>query len=308
MKHTPTKEERRNARDISYASAAETRFGRMLIRSLENITGRPRLIRMAQGYEHEVAAGRSFWEVMVERYGLHLDVTQGSLDDIPREGPLVVISNHPFGILDGLMLGYMLATTRGDFRILANHVFRKARDLNQVILPISFEPTREAMQTNLETRKTALRYLAAGGCIGIFPGGTVSTSLKATKGRAMDPGWRTFTAKMIAKSGATVLPIYFDGANSRRFQIASHVHPTLRLGLLINEFKARVGRAVEVSVGRPIDPETIAAHSKDPRGMMDFLRETTYQLSPIPLADLSYGYEFEGPRDDDAAGGFRKVY
>lgn len=303
----PTKEERRNARDISYASSAETRLGRVFIRSLENLTGRPRLIRMARGYEHEVAAGRSFWDVMVERYGLHLNLKTGSLNDIPRDGPLVVISNHPFGILDGLMMGYILATTRGDFRILANHVFRKARDLNQVILPISFEGTRAAMQTNLQTRKIALQYLAGGGCVGIFPGGTVSTALRPM-GQPMDPGWRTFTAKMIGKSGATVLPIYFSGTNSRRFQIASHVHPSLRLGLLINEFKTRVGRAVDVSIGAPIPPQEIQKRTSDPKELMHFLRETTYRLSPQPLPDLSYGYEFEDIHSEESAKASRKIY
>ena len=303
-----SRSEAKNARDISYANGAETRLGRAFIRSVENITGRPRLIKMARGYENDVAAGRSFWEVMVERYGLGLDVRSGSLDDIPRRGPLVVISNHPFGILDGLMMGYILAITRGDFRIMANHVFRKARDLNQVILPISFDQTRDAMATNLETRKVALQYLRAGGCVGIFPGGTVSTAVKPMGGRAMDPGWRTFTAKMISKSNASVLPIYFDGVNSRRWQIASHVHPSLRLGLLINEFKTRVGRSVEIAVGKPVPPEELMRHARDPRGMMDFLRETTYRLSPKPLVDLSYGYEFEEAHGGDVAGGFRRIY
>lgn len=144
------------AREISYASSARTRAGRAVIRSLENMTGRLRLIHMARGYDLEVAGGRDFWEVMVERYGLSLEVTGGSLDNIPRQGPLVVIANHPYGILDGLMLGHILARTRGDFRILAHSVFRKAAELDRVILPINFDETREAQETNIETRRLAL--------------------------------------------------------------------------------------------------------------------------------------------------------
>lgn len=280
------------ARDISYASSAQTRAGRGVIRSIENLTGRPKLIRMAAGYEDEVRAGRDFWQVMVERYGLSLDILSGSLSNLPATGPLVVISNHPFGILDGLMLGHILSLTRGDFRILANSVFRKAEDLNRVILPISFDETREAQQTNIETRRTALEYLARGGCIGIFPGGTVSTALKPF-GRPMDPGWRRFTAKLITRSRATVVPVYFDGHNSRLFQVASHLHSTLRLALLISEFKVKVGARVPVVIGQPIPQERIEAFASDPRGLMDFLRAETYRLSPTPIADLSYGFEFE---------------
>ncbi|MEY8840210.1 1-acyl-sn-glycerol-3-phosphate acyltransferase, partial [Cribrihabitans sp. XS_ASV171] len=166
------------ARDISYAHSAATKGGRAMIRIMENTTGRIRLIRRADGYADEVAAGRDFWEVMVERYGLTLDVVGGSLASIPCDRPVILIANHPYGILDGLMMGHILARTRGDFRILAHRVFRNAEDLKRIILPISFDGTKEAQRQNIETRKTALDYLGQGGAIGIFPGGTVSTAAK----------------------------------------------------------------------------------------------------------------------------------
>jgi putative hemolysin len=283
------------AREISYASSATTRAGRAVIRSVENLTGRLSLIRMARDYDREVAAGRDFWEVMVERYHLELEVSGGSLSSIPPSGPLVVISNHPYGILDGLMLGYILARTRGDFRILAHRVFRKAAELDRVILPISFDETREATELNVATRRMALEYLAGGGCLGVFPGGTVSTALKPF-GRPMDPSWRRFTARLIAKSGATVVPVFFEGHNSRLFQLASHLHYTLRMALLVNEFRIRVGEPVKVVIGAPLDAATLAGHACDARGMMDYLRAETYRLSPRPIADLSYGFEFEDVR------------
>ncbi|WP_170412922.1 lysophospholipid acyltransferase family protein [Ruegeria atlantica] len=280
------------ARDISYAYSAETKGGRMVIKLMENTTGRMRLIKRADGYEKEVAEGRDFWSVMVERYGLSLDVVGGSLSNIPRTGPLILIANHPYGILDGMMMGHILSETRGDFRILANHVFRKAEDLDNIILPISFDETKEAMKQNIETRKTALNYLGEGGAIGIFPGGTVSTGLKPFS-HPMDPGWRGFTARMVAKSEATVVPVFFDGHTSRLFQIASHLHNTLRMGLLIKEFKKRVDTPVKVVIGEPISRDVLDPLATDKRKMMDFLRKATYELSPKPLKSYDYGYEFE---------------
>ncbi|MGB7317373.1 MAG: lysophospholipid acyltransferase family protein [Planktotalea sp.] len=283
------------AREISYAHSARTRAGRVVIRTMENTTGRIGLIRRARGYEQDVANGRDFWEVMAERYGLSLDVMSGELSNIPKSGPLILIANHPYGILDGLMMGLILSRTRGDFRIMANNVFQKAEVLNRIILPVSFDETKEAMRLNLETRKTALEYLGQGGAMGIFPGGTVSTATRPL-GMPLDPGWRAFTARMVAKSGATVVPVFFDGHTSRLFQIASHLHSTLRLGLLIKEFKKRVDEPVRVAIGKPIDPREIEARSKDAPAMMDFLRQSTYELSPKPLDAACYGHEFDKKR------------
>ena len=280
------------ARDLSYAHSAGSVPGRTMIRLLENSTGRLKLIKRADGYQHEVANGRNFWSVMAERYGLSLDVTGGSLANIPKDKPVVLIANHPYGILDGLMMGHILAQTRGDFRILAHQIFRKAEDLNRVILPVDFAETKAAMKTNLQTRKAALDYLGQGGAIGIFPGGTVSTAATPFS-HPMDPGWRGFTARMIAKSDAVVVPVFFEGHTSRLFQIASHLHSTLRMGLLIKEFNKRVDTPVKVVIGEPITRDILTPLAKDTKGMMDFLRKATYELSPKPLKSYDYGFEFE---------------
>tara|TARA_B100001059_G_scaffold236711_1_gene289298 strand:- start:5651 stop:6562 length:912 start_codon:yes stop_codon:yes gene_type:complete len=282
----------RIARDISYSYSAQTKAGKTVIKLMENTTGRLRLIKRARGYEQEVANGRDFWQVMVERYGLSLDIVAGDLSKIPTSGPLIMIANHPYGILDGLMMGHILSSVRGDFRILANTVFRKSADLQRVVLPISFDETKDAVRENLATRKNALAYLADGGAIGVFPGGTVSTAATPFA-QPMDPGWRSFTARMISKSNATVLPVYFEGQTSRMFQLASHLHNTLRMGLLIKEFKKRIDTPVRVVVGDPITQEDLKEFSTDSRAMMDFLRKKTYELSPTPLRSYDYGFEFE---------------
>lgn len=283
---------RSSTREISYAYSAATRPGRAMIRLMENSTGRLRLIKRAAGYEDEVGAGRSFFDVMAERYGLSLDVVGGSLDLIPREGPVIFIANHPYGILDGLMLGQMMSQTRGDFKIMAHSVFNRAPDLNRHLLPISFETDKAALELNLASRRNALKYLADGGAIGIFPGGTVSTAAKPFS-KPMDPGWRSFTARMIAKSRAQIVPIYFDGHTSRMFQIASHLHSTLRMGLLIKEFKKRVDTPVRIAIGRPLGRDVLDPLAADAKAMMDFLRKATYELSPEPLVTTELGFEFE---------------
>ena len=281
------------ARDITYSSSAKGRSGRAMIRVMENATGRLRLIRKARGYDHDVAAGHDFWEVMSNRYGLQLEVVGGALDNIPQTGPLIIVSNHPYGILDGLMMGRILSARRdGEFRVLAHQIFRRAPDLERVILPISFDQTNEAAKLNLETRAKAVRYLQDGGAIGIFPGGTVSTGAKPFS-QPMDPRWRTFTAKLIAKSGATVVPVFFEGRNSRLFQLASHIHSTLRTGMFIREFRTKMNKPVRVVVGKPIPNQDLAAFKKDPKACMDFLRKATYELSTSPVDASRLGRDFE---------------
>jgi putative hemolysin len=279
------------AREISYSTTAKTLRGRMFIRGVENATGRMRVMRQVRGYDKVMEDGGVFWNVVPDMCGLELDVVNGSLDNIPRTGPVVVLSNHPYGILDGLMMGQILSRSRDDFKILAHRVFAKAQDLNDVILPISFDETREAMALNLNTRKDALKYLNDGGAVGIFPGGSVSSPSKMF-GRPMDPKWRTFSAKMIAKSGATVVPVFFDGYNSRRFQMFGKVNRTIRTALLINEFKKRLNKPVKVSIGEPLGHDALEAYLKDPRAMMDFLRTSTYDLSSNKINHTEYGFDF----------------
>ena len=276
------------ARDISYATSANGFIGQFLIRSIENITGRLGLIRRAEDYEKEVARGRNFWEVIVERYNIEMNIVKGCFEDIPKEGPVVIVSNHPFGILDGLLMGYILSNTRKDFKIIANRVFRKAKDLDEVVLPISFEENREGNLQNLKTRNEAIQFLKAGGIVGIFPGGTVATSAKLFS-RPLDPFWKRFTSKLILKSDATVVPIFFGGSNSRLFQVASHISYNLRMALLIREFGMKVDKKVDVGIGEKISANYLQRYSNDLDGMMEYLRFQSYSLSNDPNQTFENG-------------------
>ncbi|MEL6585243.1 MAG: lysophospholipid acyltransferase family protein [Pseudomonadota bacterium] len=278
------------AREITYANMARTRRGRLLIRGLETLTGRPALLRRARGYDDAVRQGAVFWEEMALRYGLSLDVVRGSLDSIPATGPVVIVANHPYGILDGLVLSLLLSRRRPDgFKVIANDVFLRAPDLADIILPVSFEDSRAAQSTNLQMRRDALDFLAKNGAIGIFPGGAVSTPRKPF-GRAKDPHWRGFSAKLIRQSRATVVPLHFEGANSRLFHLASHLHETLRVGLLVREFKSRTDGPVRISVGAPIPPEEIASLGGTQADLMAWLRAQTYAAGEDD-ADLGFNFD-----------------
>ena len=278
--------------DVSYAHSAQSKLGRAIIRCLENATSRSALLSRSPNLRTNVHSIQNLWHSIMEGYGVTIDIMQGELGDIPVDQPFIVVANHPYGILDGLVMGSVLAQSGTNFKIIANDIFNKAREISDKILPISFKNTREAISLNLRTRKNAITHLSHGGAIGIFPGGTVSTSSKLFSQPA-DPTWRSFTAKMIFKSNALVVPIFFDGNTSRIFQLASHLHPNIRAGLLLREFKLRLDKPVRIVIGKPIPRCRMDLFKNDSRKIMDFLRLETYKLSPNKNQTFEYGYEFE---------------
>jgi putative hemolysin len=278
---------------ITYAQTTQTMAQRLMISAVENVSGRLNLIKRLRRYEEEGKTSKDpdIWHTLVNCFGLDLQILEGSLSDIPKTGPLVIVANHPFGLLDSTIMGYLLSKTRLDYRIVAHQVFLKAPHLVPFMLPIRFDNTKHALKANVQTRNEALQLLNEGAAIGIFPGGTVSTGAKPFS-KPMDPRWRAFTARLILKSQATVIPIYFDGQNSRLFQLASHVHSSMRVGLLLREFDRRVDTAVRIVIGQPIAPSDIQFYANDTPKLMDFLRSRTYSLSPTPLESYGYGYDF----------------
>ena len=171
-----------------------------------------------------------------------------------------------------------MSIVRRGAKVLANDVLCQDTNAAKHLLPVAFAPTREARETNVKSRQEAQAVLKAGGAVGIFPGGGVSTSEQAHRGMAVDLPWAPFTAKLIRMSQATVVPVFFTGQNSRLFQIASHVSLTLRLSLVFRETARRIGTDLKVRVGEPI-PFSEIAHLTDRDALIRELRKRTYALA-----------------------------
>jgi putative hemolysin len=221
------------------------------------------------------------------------------LSNIPATGPLVIIANHPYGVLDGLAMCWLIEKVRKDFLVLTHSVLLRAPEARTNLLPVDFTGTKEAFQTNLESRDAARKHLAQGGCVVVFPAGAVSTAPdKLGRKPAIDWPWQPFTAQLIQRSKATVVPIFFSGQNSRLFQIASHLSPTLRLSLIFKEVHDRIGTELPLVIGKPITHEELAPVT-DRQTLLSFLRERTYALESLLEFDTTnvvpFGKKMKSP-------------
>ena len=260
---------------FSYAAPDDPWLKRKLIQGIERITGQPYLKRIYEDNRAHPIAGESFFDAAMRRLELRIVANEDALARWPKTGPLVVVANHPFGVLDGLIICHLVSKVRSDFRVLTNSVLYRAEEIRTFLLPVDFADTQAALQTNLRTRAEAKLHLTKGGCLIVFPAGGVSTTPSLWHSRAVDAEWKTFTGRLIAQTRAPVAPVFFAGQNSRLFQLASHVSMTLRLSLLFKEIHDRIGTAVHVRVGDVIAFDTLPAERQL---FMRALRERTYAL------------------------------
>jgi putative hemolysin len=262
---------------FSYASANDPALRRIAIRTIERLTGQPRLKRMYLAHQRHPRVGETFWDAAVRQLELQVDYDETRLRAIPAAGAVVVVANHPFGVLDGIVISHLVGKVRPDFKVLTHSALCRVAELQPYLLPIDFGETAAATATNLRSRAEALSWLCDGGVLVVFPGGAVSTSQHLFARRAIDPEWKLFTAKAITRAQATVVPIFFEGQNSRLFQVASHISLTLRLSLLLNEVRNKIGSLVAVRIGAPVAYAELR-HIADRRALADHIRRATYEL------------------------------
>lgn len=265
-----------SADEFSYADPMDPPFKRFVIHAIERATGQPYLRWLYESHLRSPVEGETFWDAAIRLLELKLHYDEARLAAWPKTGPLVVVCNHPFGVLDGLVACAIVDKARPDFKVLTNAVIARAEELHPYLLPIDFNETAEATKTNINSRRRAKDHVAAGGCLLIFPSGAVSTTPKWYARQAVDAEWKTFTAGIVGKIKAPVAPLYFAGQNSMLFQFVSHVALTLRLSLLFHEVHNKIGSEVRAGVGDVIAYQMLKS---DRIAMMRQLREATYALA-----------------------------
>lgn len=266
-------------RSLSYASTFDNPVQSRIISIMELFTGKLSILRMIRKFERRGApSGQAFWRAALDTMGIDLQTPAEQLARIPKEGPVVVVANHPHGMVDGMIFADLIGRVRPDYRILTRSLLTSIDEVaGSYMIPVPFPHDPDAQRKGVEMRAKAMSHLKEGGVVALFPSGVVASS-ETWWGPAVEAEWNVFTAKVIRRSGATVVPIRFPGQNSRAYQIANKVSPMLRQGLLLHEVVHSCNKPQAPVVGYPIPQAEVDKRADDPRAFMAWLRDHTMAL------------------------------
>jgi len=279
MVHDDLSHEHYDRRSLTYSNSFNNPLQAALIRTIEWFTGKLSILRMVRKLERRGSPkGQAFWGACLDVMRIELKTPDTQLHNIPAEGPVVVVANHPHGLVDGMVLAELIGRRRNDYRILTRSVLD---GLDQVassyMITVPFPHDPDAQRKMVEMRSEAMTYLKAGGLVTLFPSGVVASS-DTLMGPAIEREWNVFTAQLIRRSGAKVVPIFFPGSNSRSYQIANRISATLRQALLLHEIVKSCNRIMRPVVGEVLTDKQLSKLQSDPRGFMAWLRDHTLAL------------------------------
>lgn len=219
---------------------------------------------------------RHFTERLLEEMNIHCEVAPEDFAHIPAAGPLIIVANHPFGGIEGVIMTAIIRRLRPDVKILANYMLTMIPDMRDSLLFVDPFERPESIQRNASSVKTAIRWARLGHVLGIFPSGEVA-HMGLRNHDVVDPPWIPTAARIIKMTGAPVLPMFFEGRNSMLFQLLGLLHPRLRTLLLPHEFVNKQHSSITIRVGKPLTAEELGQFD-DPKDLSDYLRVRTYIL------------------------------
>ena len=223
--------------------------------------------------------GMDFVDALIDRLQLEFEVNEEELKKIPKEGAFITVSNHPFGGIDGMLLIKILEKHRPDVKVMSNFILNKLEPVSDYMLPVNPFERRKDAASSLGGVKAALEQLSSGGVLGIFPAGEVSSYNEDNYGIS-DREWQYPAMKMIKKANVPVVPIYFQGSNSKLFHLLGLIHPSLRTVRLPAEVFNKKHKKIRIRVGTPISVKEQDAFS-DVSTFGRYLRARTYTLGSV---------------------------
>jgi putative hemolysin len=222
------------------------------------------------------ADAHAFMRGVLRRMNVRPRVKPEDLENIPRKGPAVVVGNHPFGGIEGIIMADLLLSCRPDVKIVANQLLNRIPQLRALTIAVDPFSRSGSVRTNIGPMREALHWLKGGGLLLVFPAGEVS-HLRMSPLEVADPDWSPTIGGLIRHTQAPVVPVFFRGHNGPCFQAAGLIHPRLRTALLARQLLGMRGRTVPVEIGRPIPFRWLQRYA-DAAELVAYLRWRTYLL------------------------------
>ncbi len=248
------------------------RVARRPLERLLSFNGLNTLYYDALTYETDQA----FYDKLLERMNVNYHISERDMENIPDKGRVVVVANHPFGGIEGIILASVLRSTRSDSKILANYILECIPELRDVFFFVDPFGGEDAARANLASMKKAIQWLRDEHMLGIFPAGEVA-HFSISKRKVVESEWSQSIAGIIRKTESPVLPIYFDGFNGPLFQLMGLIHPRLRTAFLPRELLNKKDRDIDICIGKVITFNKLSAFESD-KEMVSYLRQRTFML------------------------------
>ena len=219
-----------------------------------------------------------FTSSLLYQFRANYHISPLELKRIPTKGPVVLVSNHALGGLDGIMLIHLLQEVRPDFKLMANFILERVTRLKKWFIGVNPFDDNLTSKSSIGGFRQVLRHLENDGLFAVFPAGEVASKLK--KQVPIDPTWNAATMRLIQRAKVPVVPVYFHARNSPLFYRLAKIHPLLRTARLPAELLTQRHRSIDIRIGKPIAVKDQYNHQSI-EDYSSFVRRKLYMLSNI---------------------------